>query len=210
MHHVYLRVSTDHQDADNQKTGVIAWLVSHGNPPMIFHTDTASGATGWKQRKLAEVLEQCRPGDCIVVAEVSRIGRSTVDVLDFAKHALDRDLTVIVTKSGLILDHSLQSKITTTVLALAAEIEREFLLARTAEGYARARAAGVKVGRPAGTTSEGKLKGKQKEVEALIRAKVPKTAISRILQVSRGTLQRFLDRNLIEMQPDTSTGDTQA
>jgi len=194
MHHVYLRVSTDHQDEENQKTGVIQWLVDHGNPPMMLHTDTASGATSWKNRKLAGLLEKCTDGDHIVAAEVSRLGRSTVDVLDFLRAALLRGVTVIITKSGLTVDHSLQSKITTTILALAAEIEREFLLARTQEGYRRARAAGVRVGRPPGKTSASKLDPKKSEIDKLRAAGVSVAAIGRLLDVSRATVQRYLDR----------------
>lgn len=192
MHHVYLRVSTDHQDAENQKTGVIAWLVAHGNPPLMLHSDTASGATSWRDRALFGLLGEAEPGDSIVVAEVSRIGRSTVDVLDYFREATARGIKTIVTKSGLVVDDSLQSKITTTILALAGEIEREFLLARTAEGYRRARAAGVRVGRPPGKKSASKIESKAAEIEKLLQAKVAKTAIARILGVSRGTLDRFL------------------
>lgn len=204
MNHIYLRVSTDHQDAENQKTGILAYLKERGMTHVMLHTDTASGAVPWRERGLLALLDEVERGDSIVVAEVSRIGRSTVDVLDFFREALARGVGVIVTKSGLIVDDTLQAKITTTILALAAEIEREFLLARTAEGYARARAAGVRVGRPPGATSEGKLSGKLPEVQKLIAAKVAKTAIARILGVSRGTLQRFLDRNHIENKTETA------
>lgn len=194
MHHVYLRVSTDHQDAENQKTGVITWLVAHGNPPLMLHTDTASGAVSWRERRLLPLLEQCEAGDTIVCAEVSRIGRSTIDVLDYFREATRRQVTTVVTKSGLIVDDSLGAKITTTILALAAEIEREFLLARTAEGYARARAAGVRVGRPPGAQSPGKLAGRSAEVDKLLALNVAKATIARIMGVSRGTVLRYVAR----------------
>lgn len=194
MHHVYLRVSTDHQDEAAQKTGVISYMVAHGNPPLMFHTDRLSGATSWRSRKLAGLLEQCGPGDFIVAAEISRIGRSTVDVLEFLKAALERGVGVIVTKSGLVVDQSLQSKITTTVLALAAEIEREFLRARTMEGMARARARGVRVGRPKGSQSAGKLEPHKAEIVRLVNAGVSDSAISRIFKVSRATVARYVER----------------
>lgn len=193
MHRVYLRVSTDHQDEANQRLGVINWITSHGNPPIVITTDTASGALPWRKRRLLQVLQDSQPGDTIICAEVSRIGRSTVDVLDFFKAALDRDITVIVTKSGLTVDHSLQSKITTTMLALASEIEREFLLARTQEGLERARAAGVRLGRPPGAKSANKLQPFAAEVERLAAARTPHAAIARIFKVSRGTVSRFFE-----------------
>lgn len=193
MHHIYLRVSTDHQDTENQKTGIIAFLQTRGMPPVTLHTDTASGAVSWRKRALLPLLESIPEGDTIVVAEVSRIGRSTVDVLDFFRAALVAGVSVIVTKSALIVDDTLQAKITTTILALAAEIEREFLLARTQEGYKRARANGVQVGRPKGSKSASKLEPKAAEIKALLAAKVAKSAIARILGVSRGTVDRFID-----------------
>ena len=83
MNHIYLRVSTDHQDAENQKTGILAYLTERGQTHVMLHTDTASGAVSWRERGLLPLLEQCEPGDTIICAEVSRIGRSTVDVLDY-------------------------------------------------------------------------------------------------------------------------------
>lgn len=192
MNHIYLRVSTDHQDAENQKTGILAYLTERGMTHVMLHTDTASGATSWRDRSLFRLLGEAEPGDCIVVAEVSRIGRSTVDVLDYFREATARGIRTIVTKSGLVVGDDLQSKITTTVLALAAEIEREFLLARTREGYDRARAAGVRVGRPPGSKSASKIKKHSAEIETMLRAGVAKSAIARMLGVSRGTIERYI------------------
>lgn len=196
MNHIYLRVSTDHQDAENQKTGIVDYLTERGMSHGMLHTDTASGATSWRERGLFGLVGEADSGDVIVVAEVSRIGRSTVDVLDYFREATARGIKTIVTKSGLVVDDSLQSKITTTILALAGEIEREFLLARTREGYNRARANGVQVGRPAGRTSESKIANRSAEIHALLAHGVPKTAIARVLGCSRGTLERWINRNI--------------
>jgi DNA invertase Pin-like site-specific DNA recombinase len=194
MNHIYLRVSTDHQDAENQKTGILAYLTERGMSHVMLHTDTASGAVPWRERGLLALLDKVEPYDTIVVSEVSRIGRSTVDVLDFFREALKRQIGVIVTKSGLVVDESLQAKITITVLALAGEIERAFLLARTKEGYDRARAAGVKVGRPKGSTSASKLAQHEEQIRVMLAAGVAKSAIARMLGVSRGTVDRFVSR----------------
>jgi len=201
MINMYLRVSTAPQDAENQKTGITEYCHAHGLLIDTTTSDTASGAVSWRERQLYPLLAQCEAGDIIVVAEVSRIGRSTVDVLDFFREATARQVKTVVTKSGLVVGDDLQSKITTTVLALAAEIEREFLLARTAEGYARARAAGVRVGRPPGRTSTSKVAEKTREIQAMLEARVSKSAISRVLGVSRGTIQRLIDRN-INQEPE--------
>lgn len=194
MNRVYLRVSTEAQDAANQLEGLKAYMAARSMPIDTIHQDSTSGTISWRERSLAAVLTGCDPGDCIVVAEVSRIGRSVVDVLDFFRAALAQGVNVHVTKSQMVVDGSLQAKITTAVLALAAEIEREFLLARTAEGYARARAAGVRVGRPPGRSSASKLSSQAEQIDALLQAGVAKSAIARMMKVSRGTVDRYIEK----------------
>lgn len=200
MHHVYLRISTDHQDEAAQKAGVVAYMKAHGDPPLTFHTDTASGATSWRDRRLLAVLEAAEAGDTIVAPEVSRLGRSTVDVLDFVREAERRHVTIIVTKNSLTIDQSLGAKITTTILALAAEIEREFIRARTQEGVNKARASGKRLGRPPGKMSAGKLATHAAEIARLKAAGVSDSAIGRIFGVSRGTVSRHHAR---AQQPQT-------
>ena len=62
------------------------------------------------------------------------------------------------------LDGSMQSKITATVLGLAAEIEREFISMRTKEALAARKQEGVVLGRPVGPASSLKLDGKRAEL----------------------------------------------
>lgn len=194
MHHVYLRVSTDKQDEEAQRVGVAAYLAEIGNPPHATHTDRLSGSLPWKSRKLRPLLEACAAGDTIIAAEISRLGRSTVDVLDFLAEASRRGVSVHITKSKLTVDSSIQSKIITTVLALAAEIERDFTRARTLEGLDKARASGKRLGRPPGALSAGKLEEHRAEVIRLLNAGVPHTAIGRVFGVSRGTVSRYVSR----------------
>ncbi len=53
----------------------------------------------------------------------------------------------------MVLDGSIQSRITATVLGLAAEIERELISQRTSEALAKRKAAGKPLGRPEGRTA---------------------------------------------------------
>ena len=55
-----------------------------------------------------------------------------------------------VAKTGLVFDDTMQSKIVATVLGLVAEIERDFISARTKEALAKRKADGMKLGRPSG------------------------------------------------------------
>ncbi|CAN5242036.1 hypothetical protein BH10PSE19_BH10PSE19_20060 [soil metagenome] len=86
-HFASLRVSTDHQDAKNQKFGVLDYCNSHDINPVKFIEDTASGKTAWRERAIGNILENATTGDVIVVAEVSRLGRSTLQVLEILEMA---------------------------------------------------------------------------------------------------------------------------
>lgn len=58
------------------------------------------------------------------------------------KLAAEREISIHVVKSRLVLDGSLSSKITATELALAGELEREFIAARTKEALRQKQAQG--------------------------------------------------------------------
>ena len=71
----YLRVSTDHQEAKNQKLGVLDYCNSHNISPLKFIEDTVSGKISWRERAIGTIIEKATNGDVIVVSEVSRLGR---------------------------------------------------------------------------------------------------------------------------------------
>lgn len=187
----YLRISTDKQDEASQRQ-IIAAKYPLDNL-MSFVSDTASGAKPWQGRAIAGVLERCERGDRIMVSEISRIARSTVGVLTFMQAAAEKGVTVDAVKSGILLDGSTASKIVVTVLAMAAEIERDLLRERTKAALDARKARGLPVGRQAGALGKrNKLDGRMGEIVPLIKAGVAKAAIARLLGVSRQTLHSFL------------------
>ena len=77
--YAYLRVSTDQQDVDNQKHGILEYANANGMAGLVFVEDVASGKLAWQQRKLGELLlKECKAGDTVVFAEISRMARSTL------------------------------------------------------------------------------------------------------------------------------------
>jgi hypothetical protein len=75
--YAYLRVSTDTQDVNNQKLSVLEYCATQrlGVPELV--PDTVSGKVDWEQREIGRLLARCAPGDILVVAEISRLARST-------------------------------------------------------------------------------------------------------------------------------------
>ena len=158
--YAYLRVSTDAQDVQNQKHGVLEYANQHGLSSMQFIEDSVSGKKPWKERALGQLLVNAGEGDTVIVSEVSRLARSTLQVLEILQHCTEHQINLHIAKNSMIFDNSMQSRITATVLGMAAEIEREFISSRTKEALAARKAAGVKLGRPQGKAQKLKLDDK--------------------------------------------------
>jgi DNA invertase Pin-like site-specific DNA recombinase len=191
--YAYIRVSTDKQDLDNQRHGVIGYAQKNQLEPLTFIDDTASGKKSWKERDLGKLFAQAKAGDVLLVAEISRLARSTLQVLEILQEAARKEIAVHVAKSNMVMDGSLNSKIT---LGLAAEIEREFISSRTTEALAKRRAAGLPLGRPKGAVSaEKKLDKRKDEISELLLKNAHKTSIARIVGCSPATLYAWMENN---------------
>jgi len=194
MAHVfaYLRVSTDAQDVANQRHGVVRYCTDKHLLAPLFIEDTASGKTDWRQRPLGQLIERAEAGDVIVVSEVSRLARSTLQVLEIGRECIERGVHLHVAKNGIVFDDTMQSKIVATVLGLVAEIERDFISARTKEALAKRKAEGIKLGRPVGASKKLRLDPMASKIDDYLAKGIDKRAIAKLLNVAPNTLYAWL------------------
>jgi DNA invertase Pin-like site-specific DNA recombinase len=95
----------------------------------------------------------------------------------------------------MVLDGSLPSRITATVLGLAAEIEREFIALRTREALAKRRADGKPLGRPKGKPAARlKLDALEAVIRGYLAKGINKLAIARLVECAPWTLYAWLAR----------------
>ena len=174
--YAYLRVSTDQQDVDNQRHGILEYANTHSIAGLQFVEDNASGKVKWKERKLGDLLlKTMQVGDTVLFAEVSRMARSTLQVLEILEQCADKKITAIV-------------------LGLAAEIDREMISMRTKEALAKRKAAGVVLGRPKGKAKKLKLDKHSKDIRRYLEMDLSKTAICKLVKCSPSTLYEWIDR----------------
>lgn len=190
----YLRVSSDQQDIKNQKFGLLEYCNNRNINPIKFVEDTVSGKITWKERAIGNILEKAIKGDLIVVSEISRLGRSTLQVLEILEAAAKKEISVHIAKNHMVIDGSIQSTITATVLGLAAQIEREFISSRTKEALAKRREDGMKLGRPKGQAQLLKLDNYRDEILKYLKKGINKRAISKLIECSPSTLYEWLKR----------------
>ena len=196
----YLRVSTDRQDVDNQRHGILEYANSHGISDLTFVEDTASGKIKWRKRKLGEMLYSLNNQDIIIFAEVSRIARSTLQVLEVLEYCTEHEIHVHIAKQNMVFDGSMQSKITATVLGMAAEIEREFISLRTREALAARKKNGMILGRPKGQAAKTKLDKHRAQIQDLVNKGVSKRSIAKIIECSPSTLYDYVRRKNIKSE----------
>jgi DNA invertase Pin-like site-specific DNA recombinase len=167
---------------------------STGSIATEIHTDTVSGKVEWEKREIGKLLARCVPGDVLVVAEISRLARSTLQVLEIMKTAASAEVAIHVVKNAMVMNGSMQSKIYATIFGLAAEIERDFISQRTREGLARCKADGIVLGRPHGVAKKLALDVQAKKIDEYLELKLNKRALAKLLDVSPNTLYEWLRR----------------
>lgn len=163
--YAYLRVSTDSQDVNNQKHGILEYSNRLGLSNLVFVEDCVSGAKKWRQRRLGSLLEGLACNDVIIFSEVTRMARSTIQVLEILELCMEKKINVHIAKQNMQLDGSMQSKIIATMLGFAGEIDREFIRMRTKEALAARKVKGQILGRPKGPAKRLKLDDKREQIE---------------------------------------------
>lgn len=194
----YLRVSTDEQDLNSQKVGVINYAQQNNLQPLEFEQETISGHVSVAERRLGKVIADLKEGDVLLVSELSRLGRNMVEIMTILKELVDRRVNVFSVKENYRLDDSLNSKILSTVLCMVAEISRELTRARVKEGMARAKIEGKKLGRPPGQPYRSKLDLYETEIRGLLAKGVSKASIAKMHDTTWQTVNTFTKNKLIQ------------
>ena len=196
----YLRVSTQDQDLEKNKADILFYANQHRLGHVEWVEEKVSGAKTWRKREIAKAVESMSAGDWLIVPEISRLGRSTLDVLDILAELRRKEVNVYAIKGAWKLNSTIESKIFMTFMALFSEIERDFISARTKEGLRARKAAGVKLGRPLGT-GKSKLDPFRAEIEALLKTGSSQVFIARRYGVTRATLYKWLKKHKIDRKP---------
>ena len=182
----YIRASTDKQDIKNQRHEILEYGNREGMHIDEFIEVTISSGQSSRKRRIEELQERLEPGDALLVTELSRLGRSTGEVIILINDLIAYGVTITIIKQNLRLSLDLRdvtSKVMVTLLALFAEIERDFISLRTKEALASKKAQGVILGKPKGTIQASIYDKDRGRIEELLSLGVPqKRIIERHLQ----------------------------
>ena len=148
----YARVSTREQTADRQVKVLKEFGVVEGN----IYVDKQTGSD-FERPAYKRLMRKLRVEDVLVVKSIDRLGRNYTDILEQwriitkVKGAaiVVLDMPILDTRKEKDLIGTLVADLVLQIMSYFAQIERDFIKQRQAEGIAAAKARGVKFGRPA-------------------------------------------------------------
>ena len=191
----YIRVSTDQQSTSNQKFEINRFATSHNIQIDKWVEETISSRKPLNKRKLGSLLEELKDGDILISTEISRLGRSLLEVMGILQHCLTQNCQIWTLKENYKLGSDIASKVLAFAFGLSAEIERQLISDRTKMSLDKLKSQGKHLGRPFGAKSKSlKLSKNTKRVKDLMAKGLPKAQIARLLGVDKLTLYRFLKK----------------
>jgi DNA invertase Pin-like site-specific DNA recombinase len=177
----YARVSTYGQTLDIQ----LAQLRKAGCNGRNIYREKVTGARA-DRRELNRMLGKLAPGDVVTVTRIDRLARSTFDLFGIVKRIVDAKAQFRSLAEPWADSTSSTGRLMLAVLGGLADVERDLIRTRTAEGRSRAKAQGKAMGRPPSLTPEQKKEAIRRRARG---ATLQELANS--YNVSRATISRL-------------------
>ncbi len=191
----YIRVSSTKQTLEHQRFEIEQFAKKNKIKIDKWVEETISSRKPLNKRKLGELLDKLTPKDIIIACEISRLGRSLLEVMRILENCLNKNCQVWTIKENYRLGNDIQSKVMAFAFGLSAEIERNLISQRTKSSLDSIKSSGRKLGRPFSAQSKKlKLSRNTIKIKKLLDDGISKYQIARIMHVQPITLNRFITR----------------
>ncbi len=143
------------------------------------------------RRELNRMLGKLAPGDVVTVTRIDRLARSTFDLFGIVKRIVDvkaqfRSLAEPWADTG-----TSTGRLMLAVLGGLADVERDLIRTRTAEGRSRAKARGKHMGRPPSLTPEQQKEATRRRAEGATLQELADSYDRSIATMRRATISRL-------------------
>ena len=191
----YIRVSSNKQTCEHQHYE-IEQFAEHNNINIDkWVEETITSHKPLNKRQLGRLLDELQDGDILIAAEISRLGRSLLEVMRILETCLNKNCQVWTLKENYHLGNDIQSKVMAFAFGLSAEIERNLISQRTKASLDSIRANGKRLGRPFSAQSKKlKLSRNTKKIKQFLGLGLTYYKIGKILGVQPATVSNFVQR----------------
>lgn len=191
----YLRASTNKQDLSHQKLEILEFARNNKLIISNFIEITISSRKTSKQRRIDELMEMLHEADTLIVTELSRLGRSTAEVIVLVNELVNRDIRLMVIKQNLdIHKHDMNSKIIITLFSLFAELERDMISIRTKEALSAKKDKGIILGKPKGTLQKSKFDKDVEKIKELLSYGLSARKMAKVCYTSHIALNTYINK----------------
>lgn len=174
----YARVSSVQQHLEKQLKAL-----EEAGCQVIFQEKKSGKDTNRVEFKA--MMNQLKKGDTVIVAELTRLARSTKDLHSIVEELNEKGVAVKSLKEAWLDTTTAHGKLMFTILSGIAQFERELLLERQQEGIAVAKEKGVKFGVKLSEKADLDM-----AVAMVKEGKYTMTQIANMCHISRTTLWR--------------------
>ncbi len=193
--YAYIRVSSNIQILEHQEFEIKKFVKTQNIKIDKWIEEKISSRKPLNKRKLGTLLNRLKAGDILITSEISRLGRSLLEVMHILESCLNKNCQVWTIKEHYRLGDDIQSKVMAFAFGISAEIERQLISGRTKAALENVKASGKKLGRPFSAQSKKlKLSKNTKRIKDLLDKGVSRYKISRIMDVQPITVNRFIQR----------------
>lgn len=181
----YARVSTEEQNLDRQ----LDQLIQYGVDKRNIYMEKVTG-TKREREQLNKMINELQEGDTVIISDLTRISRSTKDLLEIVSAIKDKGASIKSIKDTWLdtTSNNPYNDFLLTVMSGLSQLERDLISQRTKEGLASAKARGRNGGRPS------KQNEKKDVVIALANSGMRIADIVKQTGLSRSTVNRILGK----------------
>lgn len=191
----YIRVSSNKQTCEHQHFEIEQFATKNNIKIDKWIEETISSRKALNKRKLGKLLDNLQSNDILISAEISRLGRSLLEVMHILENCLNKNCQVWTIKENYRLGNDIQSKVMAFAFGLSAEIERNLISQRTKASLESIKATGKRLGRPFSAQSKKlKLSKNTKKIKYLFNTGCTRYKIAKIMKVSPSTVNQFINR----------------
>lgn len=207
----YLRVSTHKQNTENSKPMIEALMAAEYKNIMTemlmmanqknlgkieWVEETVSGKVDWRKRKIGKLFEQMQKGDTLIIAEFSRIGRNSMQSIEFLAECHRKGIKVLSTAGDIPLENNAAANLQLYIRSYQSQVEREDISRRTKLGLQRKKAEGIVLGRKPRMVLEhpDRFEENKKLVQSLLNQGVKRSYIADQVGCKVSTLRKFINK----------------
>jgi len=190
----YICVTSNKQATESQREDILGYTHKHTISVDEYAEIELSGKKSIDQKNIHGLLDRLNTGDTFITSELSSLGRSSAQVITIVNALVEKKVRFIAVKQSIDIhtEQDTTSRVMACMFGLFAQLERDLVSRRTKQGLAERRAAGVRLGRPKGSTGKSKLDPHKEQIALMLKHKAPLSYIARVYNVTWPTVSHFI------------------